>query len=191
MTDGDTISTPGESIPEKMRALPVYAGLPVPWFAYWRNHHPDFRAPISPEKLERAVTRHVCIICGRRLRRPAAFFGEVAMGITCVSAAPPAHRACGAWALGHSLVLCGPAHFGRVKMLWLTRAWEVIDGTFRLGAPEAVEFYFKDHSAPRAAVAVALGAAFAEFEERACDWPGGIKDLRRRRNRFEWWLPGK
>jgi hypothetical protein len=177
-------------VPESMRRLRVFAGLPVPWYAEWRDDKPVYGVPVSDEKFKRAAVSHVCIMCGARLRRRAAFVGDAAVAIRQRTAVPPAHSDCAHWALGHLRVISTATHFHRVKVLWVTRIWKWLGARiFDIGVPEAVEWYLEGRSATRAEVDPTLDR---EVYELACSaWPGGLEDLRRRRDKLKRWLPAR
>lgn len=203
MTDSDAISARMGTLPESMRLLPLYGGLPLPWFTSWRDGRPDFHAPMSEEKFARTVEQRCCLICGRRLRPPGAFWGSAVMGITQTGHTPPAHPDCAAWSLRNYPFCREPEQFGLenapppppIKLLWVTCLWELVyhehKAGFRLGPPKRIDWYIGGHSASRAEAECALSLDFAELERCGYDCPGGLINLRRRRAKFARWLPTK
>jgi hypothetical protein len=53
-------------IPTHLQHLPVFAGLPVPYFVKWIDGKPDFRI-MDPERVANCVNNHLCGICGKKL----------------------------------------------------------------------------------------------------------------------------
>lgn len=197
-------------VPGAMRNLPLYEGVPVPWFTTWHEHRPDYSMGMSEEKFSRGLVYRVCIICGSNHRAPLAFLGDVVMGIEQIARVPGCHIDCGQWAAKYApglprrrdepkpdpaaarLRLASSA--GGVRLVWICRGFEEkhVDNEtrLRLWAPEVVEWYVGGRSANRSEVLDELERRRGELERRALTWTGGLAELRRRRARLERWLPG-
>lgn len=80
-------------LPDRMKALPVARGYPVPWFVAWVNGEPDFRV-VDAKKLFVAIDQSRCWLCGEHRGR----FGTFVVGPMCainnISSEPPSHLEC-------------------------------------------------------------------------------------------------
>jgi hypothetical protein len=190
-------------VPECMRNLPVFEGRPVPWFQSWRDLKPELGAAMSQEKLRRALAGRLCIVCGQDHEPPAAFVGDVTLGIEQVARVPVVDVECAQWVARHAEFLprleeegAGQARgptAGEVRLVMICRGWGLrhINGQarFNLWKPERVEWYLAGRSARRAEVLSSLEACWGELKWRALTWAGGLAELRRRRARLEKWFP--
>jgi hypothetical protein len=188
-----------------MRNLPVFEGRPVPWYATWSDHKLELGAGVSQEKLRRALMLRLCIVCGEDHEPPAAFVGDVTLGIEQVARVPVADVECAQWVARYAEFLPRPEETGAgqargptcgaVRLVLICRGWglEHINGQarFNLWMPERVEWYFAGRSARRVEVLASFEACRGELERRALTWVGGLAELRRRRARLERWLPNK
>jgi hypothetical protein len=85
-------------LPILMADLPTNrAGYVVPWFvdrdADTPDGEPDFRV-MDSRKLQAAIRRHLCWVCGQRLDRLASFVVGPMCAINRTSAEPPCHYPC-------------------------------------------------------------------------------------------------
>lgn len=83
-------------IPERILALPVGRGYPVPWFAAAVDGGYDFRV-LRPGAVDRAVTYELCWVCGQPLGPWVTFVVGPMCAVNRTSAEPPAHRECAEW----------------------------------------------------------------------------------------------
>lgn len=192
-------------VPESMRNLPVFEGRPVPWYTSWSDHKPELGSGMLQEKLRRALTRRLCIVCGQDHEPPAAFVGDATLGIEQVARVPVADVECAQWVARYAEFLPQPEEtgagqargptLGEVRLVLICRGWglEHSNGQARLNLwmPERVEWYLAGRSARRVEVIASLEACRRELERRALTWVGGQAELRRRRARLERWLPTK
>lgn len=93
------------NMPSRMRQLPRdEVGRPVPFFVATVDGKPDFRL-MDDRALVTAVQEQLCFLCGERLNRArrGGPRGTFVVGPMCVvnriSAEPPNHRDCAAWAV--------------------------------------------------------------------------------------------
>lgn len=85
--------------PPNVQALPTdHRGFPVPWFVAWIDGKADFRV-IGPGRVEQAVKKELCWICGRPM---GAMMRTFVIGPMCavnrVSPEPPSHWQCAVFA---------------------------------------------------------------------------------------------
>lgn len=77
-----------------MSHLPIdERGYPVPWFVAWFDGKPDHRV-VDSAKIEPALARSLCWICGRRLGKNKTLLIGPMCTITRTIAEPPAHLEC-------------------------------------------------------------------------------------------------
>lgn len=86
-------------LPARFKKLPVdHRGYPIPWFVADVDGKRDFRMADGAKRV-RAVTQHLCWLCGEKLGRHLAFV----IGPMCVvnrnTSEPPSHRECAEFAL--------------------------------------------------------------------------------------------
>lgn len=66
----------GVTIPSRMRRLPRFMGMPIP-YSTWihpETHVPDFKTN-DEHKRRRCVARRLCAMCGERMNQKIAFIG--------------------------------------------------------------------------------------------------------------------
>jgi hypothetical protein len=81
-------------MPDRIKRLPVSPkGFPVPWFVAWINGAPDFRM-ISQGKIETAVKKRRCWVCGEPLGVNLAMTLGPMCAINRTISEPPSHREC-------------------------------------------------------------------------------------------------
>lgn len=85
-------------IPQRLRSLPIERGYPVPWFVAEINGHYDFRC-IDYRKMQPAIKKRLCWICGQKLGAYLAFGIGPMCCINKTIAEPPSHRECMEWAM--------------------------------------------------------------------------------------------
>lgn len=154
------------ALPERIVALPVHRGYPVPWFVPWVDGVPEFRA-MDGAKLEEAVVRGLCWVCGQRLGAHRAFTIGPMCAVNRISAEPPSHRECAEFSARACPFLSRPTMRRRegdvpdgmdenraggailrnpgVALVWLTKDYRVLQVKggllFRIGAPRGVACY--------------------------------------------------
>jgi hypothetical protein len=85
-------------MPVRMSRMPISPnGFPVPWFVAWIDNEPDFRV-IGPGKIEDAVKRNKCWLCGDVLGSYKCFVIGPMCGINRTTAEPPSHVECAQYA---------------------------------------------------------------------------------------------
>jgi hypothetical protein len=84
--------------PPSIRALPRDdRGFPVPYFVEYIDGKPDFRV-LNPHRMARCIRHSLCWICGKPLGRMKAFTIGPMCSVNRISAEPPAHPICAAFA---------------------------------------------------------------------------------------------
>jgi hypothetical protein len=95
----------GIPVPERIKRLPIYNGLPVPFFVAWKRANglpaiasdedavPDFRLT-DPVKRAASAIRNQCWICGDVLGRHSVFLGSPLILITRNATEGPMHLEC-------------------------------------------------------------------------------------------------
>jgi hypothetical protein len=90
---------------DRIAALPVARGYPVPWFVGWLRDgeptlrgdgEPDFRV-LAPDAIKQAHRWSLCFICGQRLGRFKAFVVGPMCAVNHTSSEPPSHLDCARW----------------------------------------------------------------------------------------------
>lgn len=94
-------------IPERIKALPVDRGYPVPWFVKWIDGKPEFRI-MDGEKYTSAVLHKRCWVCGEKLGTYLSFVIGPMCAINRTSAEPPCHRECAEWSARYCPFLSRP-----------------------------------------------------------------------------------
>lgn len=182
------------AMPERIKALPVLRGFPVPWFVAKVDGEYDFRV-MDPAKLRDAVKYGLCWVCGERLGRHKAFVIGPMCGINHTSAEPPSHVDCARFSARHCPFLSRPKMKRREDELTRDAAtrvagrmlsrnpgacgvWHVVqyetfgDGRggrlFDVGEPMAVEWYAEGRAATRAEVEASIASGIHLLEEQ-CD----------------------
>lgn len=192
-----------ESMPERIRALPVAPnGFPVPFFVAWVDGKPEFRA-MDHTKLVRAVREKRCWVCGEPLGRLMTFVVGPMCGCNRVSSEPPSHTECARYSARNCPFLARP-HMTRreggmehldpqsagvmiernpgVTLLWTTRGYSPFgDGNggvlFRIGDPEAVEWFREGRAATREEVEESVRTGLPILADIAGRQEGAMKAL--------------
>ncbi|GJE33189.1 hypothetical protein [Methylobacterium oxalidis] len=201
--------------PDRLASRPVDGrGFPVPWFVAWVDGTPDFRC-VAPGKLEEAVRRSLCWVCGRPLGRFKTFVTGPLCAVNGVSAEPPSHRDCAE----HSARACpflsrprmrrndkdlpdeAPHPAGRmidrnpgVALLWTTRSYRVLPvaggALFSVGPPVSVQWFAEGREARRAEVVASLESGLPLLRSEAeKDGPEALAVLDRLYRQAMRWVP--
>jgi hypothetical protein len=80
-------------LPDRLKALPIARGYPVPWFVAWVNGEPDFRV-VDAKKLFVAIDQSRCWLCGEHRGRFGTFVVGPLGAINNISSEPPSHLEC-------------------------------------------------------------------------------------------------
>jgi hypothetical protein len=180
------VTTPSETkTPERIAALPVFRGEPVPWFVAYPDGpegEPEFRIA-DRKKWILAVQQNVCWICGQRLDAYLAFVLEPSGGITRTTIEPACHRDCAEWAICHA-----PLRKTGVSLLWATRSFSLVRGTdqryqIRVGDPIEVLCFIEGRRATRQEIDEAIAEVMPQLlqEDEA--------DVRQQVAELEFYLP--
>jgi hypothetical protein len=198
------------AMPRKMAGLAIdHRGFPVPWFVAWQDGKPVFPA-MDPRKLQRAIVRNLCWVCGGELGRIKAFVIGPMCAVNRTSAEPPCHLECARFSALNCPFLSKPAmgrvpieHYGGtrentpgvmlernpgVTLIWQTRRYELFDdgagGTlFDIGKPHSVEWYARGRRATRLEVLESIETGIPHLEalvEADPDRAGAQAELDRR-----------
>src|SRR5437763_12378791 len=87
----ETLRAELTKLPDRIAALPVFRGYPVPWFVAYPNGpegEPEFRT-FDPKKWIAAVQEKRCWVCGQQLGAYLAFVLGPMCGITRTTSEPP------------------------------------------------------------------------------------------------------
>lgn len=108
-------------IPDRIAALPVHRGYPVPWFVEWivyEDGHPvpapigegepEFRIMSAQRFRQAARTLDLCWVCGGKLGAHKAFVIGPMCAVNRTSAEPPSHRECAEWSARNCPFLTRP-----------------------------------------------------------------------------------
>lgn len=162
------------ALPQRIRALPVHRGYPVPWFVAWVDGEPEFRTA-DGEKWSRAVKQRLCWVCGQQLGSWLAFVLGPMCGITRTTSEPACHRECAEWSIHNCPFLMRPHAVRRennlpegavdapgcpihrnpgVSLLWMTKSFTMFrapDGRplIRVGDPSEVICFAEGRRATR------------------------------------------
>lgn len=80
-------------VPERMRALPIRRGYPVPWFV--AEVDGDYHFPTADgRKMVQAIRRGLCWVCGQPLGKNRAFVIGPMCAVNRTTSEPPNHRDC-------------------------------------------------------------------------------------------------
>jgi len=204
-------------IPDRIKLLPRDArGFPIPWFVHRdADGVADFRI-IGPGKVEVALLKNVCWICGTPLARNKAFVIGPMCSINRVSAEPPCHRSCAMFAAQVCPFLSKPRmrrntkdfpteaeppagkmvlHNPGVCCIWTTREYRLMpvdNGVlFRLGEPVEVRWLCQGKPATRDEVVRAIdkGLPFL-IDEAKQDSDEAVQALLHAIHRMRQYLPG-
>jgi len=211
------------ALPDRIKRLPVdERGYPVPYFVAWldaegnpckpeaHGSKPEFRA-MDAEKRIKAVSRHLCWICGDKLGTRFAFVAGPMCGVSRISAEPPSHRECAEFAVKACPFMVMPKAVRRendlpegvanpvgtmiernpgVSMVWLTRGYGIIRDTsdtflFEIGQPFEVLWFREGRPASREEVLSAIDSGIPLLVNQSKD----ETDLESQRARLAEWLP--
>jgi hypothetical protein len=197
------VSILGIPIPERMKRLPISSkGFPVPWFVAMVNGNWDFRV-IGPGKVDGAVKRKLCWLCGQPLGQYQVFVIGPMCTVNRVSAEPPSHLECADYAARACPFLTKPAMRrnekdmpGQAKepagtmikrnpgvaALWVTKSyspWRVGNGVpFRIGDPERVLWFSEGRTATREEVMASISSGLPLLEAEAMkEGPEAMEEL--------------
>lgn len=96
-----------DTMPDRIRRLPVHRGYPVPWFVDTVNGEPEFRA-MNARKWKQAIADSLCWVCGEKLGR----FRVCVIGPMCAinrtTSEPPCHAECAEWSARNCPFLSRP-----------------------------------------------------------------------------------
>jgi hypothetical protein len=164
--------------PPSIAKLPLdKRGFPVPYFVQWIDGEPDFRVA-DTRRMGRCVRERRCWICGGKLGRMFAFTIGPMCAVNRVSAEPPEHPLCAAFAVKACPFLTRPLakrpgnedlkekhanfqeppgtallHNPGVTLVWHTLRYslfEVDNGTlFEIGEPARVSWWREGREATR------------------------------------------
>ncbi len=170
-----------EAMRDRIGSLPTdHRGFPVPWFVAWQAGQPDFRC-VAAGKLDEAVRRSLCWVCGQPLGRFKTFVTGPLCAITGTSAEPPSHRECAEQSARlcpflskprmrrneRDLLIDAPHPVGDmidrnpgVTLLWTTTTFRTVHLNggvmFRVGAPESVQWFARGRAATRTEVLASI-----------------------------------
>ena len=193
--------------PPAIAALPCdERGFPIPWFVHIDEQGvSDFRV-IGYGKIERAVRDSLCWICGRKLRRIKAFVIGPMCVVNRVSAEPPSHPECAAFAVAACPFLTRPMakrnHHDMpppealaeppgimiernpgVTVAWWTEKFTQFDAgnggkLFHIGRPVKVQWFAHGRLATREEALVAISTGLPTLQDMAAlEGPEAINDL--------------
>lgn len=183
--------------PTRVLALPRdRRGYPVPWFVAWidsgSGREPDFRV-IAPGKIDQAITRQLCWICGTRITGNYTFVIGPMCAVNRISAEPPSHRDCAIFAARACPFLARPGMRRResnipdearnpagimirrnpgVALVWVTKSYRLVaDGRggtlIEVGKPAATLWYAEGRPATRAEVMASIESGLPALREVA------------------------
>lgn len=137
-------------MPDRIKALPVYRGYPVPWFVAFYEGVPDFRIA-DAQKLHEFIRSYkrgvgLCWVCGQTMGKYLTFAIGPMCAINRISSEPPMHLECAIFSVkacpfliqkemdrrenalpGESVEPAGQMIMRNpgVMLLWITRGFEV------------------------------------------------------------------
>jgi hypothetical protein len=181
-----------QPVPQRLRSLPIQNGFPVPWFvAEVSEGVYDFRL-IGPGKLESAIRRKSCWICGQRLGAYLAFPIGPMCCINRTISEPPSHTECAEWSIKACPFLAQRQEYRRetnlpdgIKepggiviarqpgaiCLWVTNKydiWKVENGLiFKLGDPLQIKWFREGREATREEVLKSIDSGYPILYEAA------------------------
>jgi hypothetical protein len=208
------------TLPDRLQALPIFRGYPVPWFVAYPNGpdaDPEFRVA-DAKKWIAAVQQRLCWVCGEPLGAWLAFVLGPMCGITRTTVEPACHRECAEWSINNCPFLTRP-HMERrednlpagtveapgcpirrnpgVTLLWMTKSFSLFRAEdrralIRVGDPLEVGWFAEGRRATREEVAASIAGGLPKLVDVAqADGPDGIEDLRRQVNDFDFYLPAR
>lgn len=177
-------------IPSRMaNLLKDRRGYPVPWFVHWQDGMPDFTT-IARGKREEAHRRGVCWICGDHLGAYKCFVVGPMCTVNRISAEPPSHLQCAAFAAVACPFLVKPA-MGRlprpegrveppgmfikrnpdVTALWTTKSYAQLpvppSYLFEMGAPTSLSWWREGRAATLEEVSASIAEGMPALQKAA------------------------
>jgi hypothetical protein len=208
------------ALPERIQALPVFRGYPVPWFVAYPDGpdgEPEFRLA-DRQKWVRAVQQKLCWVCGQQLGTWLAFVLGPMCGITRTTSEPACHRECAEWSIFNCPFLTRP-HMERregdlpaeaveapgcpirrnpgVTLLWMTKSFSLFraqDRRYLIRVGDAIEvgWFAEGRRATREEVDKSIEGGLPKLIEVAnIDGPDAHEDLRQQVEDFLFYLPAK
>lgn len=192
-------------MPARIRRLPVSpTGFPVPWFVDWQDGVPDFRV-VGRGKIEHAVKKRLCWVCGEPLGRTFAMTLGPMCAINRTISEPPSHRECALYSAIACPFLSNPrmrrnevnlpteivqAAGNGIKRnpgavaVWCTRGYRPFragDGVlFTFDDPTEVQWFAEGRTATREEVEASIFSGLPLLEKEAqSEGPEAIAELRR------------
>ena len=220
MTTAEELRPELSALPERLRALPVFRGYPVPWFVAYPNGpegEPDFRVA-DPQKWIRAVKEKRCWVCGEQLGAWLVFVLGPMCGITRTTSEPATHLECANWSVLNCPFLTRPHMVRRegdlpegtvdapgnplhrnpgVTLLWRTKTFTLFRAQDRrylisVGEPIEVACYAEGRRATRQEVDESIAGGLPALIELAKqDGPEAEEALVSKVQAFEFWLPAR
>ncbi len=165
-----------EPLPPRMRDLPIYRQMPVPYFVAWVDGVPEFRAA-DARKFALAIRGRLCWVCGQRIDGVLTYVIGPMCGINQTTAEPACHLDCARFSARCCPFLSRPHAHRRegidggsepsgiaimrnpgVTLLWTTRDYRLFDDgkggrLIKIGEPIALEWYAEGRHATREQVA--------------------------------------
>jgi len=215
MTPTETLRPELTKLPERIQALPVYRGYPVPWFVTSVNEEPEFRLA-DREKWRRAVQQKLCWVCGQQLGSFLAFVLGPMCGITRTTSEPACHRECAEWSILNCPFLTRPHMVRRednlpeeaaeapgcpllrnpgVTLLWITHSFSLFRAPDRrfliqVGDPCQVVCYTEGRKATREEVDESVAGGLPKLIELAkLDGKEAMDALAKQVQDFEFYMP--
>lgn len=181
-------------IPERLLALPIERGYPVPWFVAKVDGHYDFRV-MDGSKLPRAISGRRCWICGQKIAKGSNLVFTIGpmCAINRTISEPPSHRECAEFSVRACPFLnqveqkrrefpvlpqqCQDSAGVGLKRqpgavcLWSTKKYKtfrVSNGLlFQIGEPVAVAWYCEGRAANRAEILESINSGYPLLMEMA------------------------
>jgi hypothetical protein len=200
-------------IPKRLLSLPTERGYPVPWFVVRVNGVYDFRC-IDGSKMQPAIHKKLCWICGQKLGAYLAFGIGPMCAINKTISEPPSHRECMEWAMRACPFLTQRSLERRetnvpenvelppgiaikrqpgVVALWITKSYKVFNVSngllFKLGDPLEVHWMREGRPATRAECLESIDSGYPLLLEATQHDESGIRELERLRREVMELLP--
>jgi hypothetical protein len=207
-------------LPDRIAALPVHRGYPVPWFVAYPDGpegEPEFRTADYP-KWTRAVKEKLCWVCGQQLGSKIAFVLGPMCGITRTTSEPACHRECAEWSIHNCPFLVRPRMTRRqdnlpegtqdaagcplhrnpgVTLLWMAKTFTLFRDQnrrplIRVGNPFEVGWFMEGRRATRQEVDESVAGGLPSLIDLAkSEGPAAEAALVEYVARFEFLLPAK
>lgn len=197
-------------MPDRIKALPVQRGYPVPWFVqHFEETGYDFRV-VDGRRMRQAIKEKVCWICGQPLGHTWVFVLGPMCIINRINSEPPSHYKCAEFAVKACPFLMQrqvkrndknmpaesrPAageHIDRqpgVIALWFTKNYHLTpaDGgsgfLFQVGDPIEVRWYREGRKATREEIMESIESGFPLLEEMEMPNSIGMRQLHERKKK--------